>query len=121
MKHTINKVVLQGRAGPPTIQLSPTGRIFTSTELQIDDFADTTVPVYGAGTAAGCIAAREAGDYLHIEGELAFDAKNKCFYVFAHTAIRMKEQEGTLIPLASSMNALDRFEKLLLEESPPSK
>jgi hypothetical protein len=121
MKHTINKIVLQGRAGPPTVRLSPAGRIFTSTELQINDCADTTVPVYGAGAAAGCIADGKAGDYLHVEGELAFDAEKKRFYVFAHTSRRMKEQDGALVPLASSMNALDRFEKLFLEESPPSK
>ena len=115
MKHAINNVVLQGRAGPPTIRLSPAGPIFASTELQIDDYPATSVTVCGIGIDAACIADGEAGDFLHVEGELAYDADKKGFYVFAHTSRRMTEQDSALVPLPPSMKVFDRFEKLFLE------
>ncbi len=40
MKHTINQVVLQERAGPPTIRLLPAGPIFAPTDLRTDDYPD---------------------------------------------------------------------------------
>jgi hypothetical protein len=75
MKHTINKITLQGRAGPSTLRLSPDGQLLASTDVQINDDPEASVIAVGIGGNALFIADAVTGDYLHIEGELAFNAQ----------------------------------------------
>lgn len=115
MKNTINRIVLQGRAGPPTVRLSPEGPIFASTELQIDEHPDVTITVSGYGIDAAGIADTESGGILRVLGTLCFDPASETFYVLADQVRRMVEQGGVLVPHAPSMKTFDRFEKIFLE------
>jgi hypothetical protein len=89
MKNTINRIVLQGRVGPPTVRLSPEGPIFASTELQIDEHPDVTITVSGYGIDAAGIADTESGGMLRV-----------------------------LVPHAPSMKTFDRFERIFLDPEP---
>jgi hypothetical protein len=115
MKHTLNRIVLQGRAGPPTVRLSPDGPIFASTELQIDEYPDVTITVSGYGIDAAGIADTESGGILRVLGTLSFDPASKSFYVLADQVRRMVAEGGVLVPHAPSMKTFDRFEKIFLE------
>lgn len=115
MHHTINRIVVQGRAGPPTVRLSPEGPIFASTELQLDEHPDVTVTVSGYGIDAAGIAEARSGDLLRVLGTLAFDARSQALYIVADQVRRMVKEGGTLVARAPSMKTFDRFENIFLE------
>ena len=117
MQHTLNRVTLQGRIGPPTVRLTPAGPIFASAELTIGEHPDTTVTVCGIGIDAACIADTASGPMLYVEGELAVDPESGSYYVFANTVRRMALQGGEYVPVAPSMHVFDRFERVLLGDA----
>jgi hypothetical protein len=117
MQHTLNRVVLQGTVGPPTVRLSPDGPIFASTELRIAEIPDVTITVSGIGIDAAGIAESTRGDTLRVEGELAFDPDAQTFYVYADQVRRMVEQGGVLVAHAPSMKTFDKFERFFVDSA----
>jgi hypothetical protein len=95
MHHTTNRIVLQGRTGPPTVRLSPAGPIFASAELQIEDQPDVTITVSGYGIAAAGIAEPATGKILRVTGTLCFDLASQSFYVLADHVWRMEHEAAS--------------------------
>lgn len=120
MQHTINRVVLQGRVGPPTVRLSPDGPIFASTELTISDAPTVTVTVCGIGIDAAAIADTGSGTILRVEGALTYDHEARTFYVFADQVRRMVPQGFDLVPVAPSMRTFDRLERFFVPAEEPA-
>lgn len=120
MQHTINRVVLQGRAGPPTVRLSPDGPIFASAELTIADEPTVTVTVCGIGIDAAAIADTASGAILRVEGALTLDHETRTFFVFADEARRMVPQGFDLVPVTPSMRTFDRLERFFLPAEEPA-
>ncbi|MEO6325061.1 MAG: hypothetical protein ABIT01_06705 [Thermoanaerobaculia bacterium] len=109
MSHTLNRVTVQGRAGPPFVHLQRDGPVSASVEIEIEDLPRTNITVVGIGIDAAAIAALTPGEILRAEGILRIDPETGTFFVFAERAARMVARGGELVSQATSVNELDRL------------
>ncbi len=118
MEQTYNRVVVQGRAGAPTVRLSRDGPVFASAEVEIEALPKTTVTVAAIGQEAAAIAALSPGDVLRAEGPLVVNPELGEFYVFADKAARMVRRGHDLVAAPPSKQDLERLASLLSSAAP---
>lgn len=118
MKHELNEITVQGRAGAPTIRLTRGGPVFASVSVRLSELPAADVTVTGLGLEAAGIACLRPGDVLRAEGRLALDPETGEFYVQANAVARMEPFGSDLRAVAPSLEEFDRLEAFIALPEP---